>query len=108
MTPTYLIEPNYYYTIKADGFQFNRSLYTNQDHKALPTIAVCSTRENINNEDYVELVLPAQVINDFTLQITDREGVGLDPNKNLNILMEIVELDDMDSSYVESMRQRYN
>ena len=107
MTPTYLIEPNYYYTIKADGFQFNRSLYTNLDWKGMPTIAVCSTNENINDEDYIELVLPAQVINDFTLQITDKEGNGLDPNKNLNILMEISELDKKDSSYVESNRQRY-
>jgi hypothetical protein len=107
MIPTYLIEPNYHYTIKADGFQFNRSLYTNLDWKGMPTIAVCSTNENINDEDYVELVLPAQVINDFTLQIVDKENNGLDPNRNLNILMEIVELDEKDSSYVESNRQRY-
>jgi hypothetical protein len=107
MTPTYLVEPNYYYTIKAEGFHFNRTLYTNQDHKALPTIAICSTTEIINDEDYIELVLPAQVINDFTLQITERSGEGLDPNRNLIMLLEIVELDEKDSSYYESIRQRY-
>jgi hypothetical protein len=107
MTPTYLVEPNYYYTIKAEGFHFNRTLYTNQDNKGMPTIAICSTSEIINNEDYVELVLPAQVINDFTLQITERSGEGLDPNRNLIMLLEIVELDDIDRTYVESNRQRY-
>jgi hypothetical protein len=73
----------------------------------MPTIAICSTSEIINNEDYVELVLPAQVINDFTLQITERSGEGLDPNRNLIMLLEIVELDDIDRTYVESNRQRY-
>jgi hypothetical protein len=104
---TYLINPNYYYTIKADGFHFNRTLYTNQDNKGLPTIAICSTSEVINDEDYIELVLPAQTINDLTLQITDKEGEGLDPNKNLIMLINIVELDDKDSSYYESKHQRY-
>jgi hypothetical protein len=107
MTPTYLVEPNFYYTIKAEGFHFNRTLYTNQDFKALPTIAICSTSEIINNEDYVELVLPAQVINEFVLQITERSGEGLDVNRNLIMLLEIVELDDKHYSYVQSNRQRY-
>ena len=107
MTPAYLLSPNYYYTIKADGFQFNRSLYTNQDNKGVPTLAVCSTNENINDEDYVELVLPAQVINDFTLQIIDKEGNGLPQNCNLNMLMVVAELDHKDTSYYKSKHQRY-
>jgi hypothetical protein len=107
MIPTYLIEPNYHYTIKADGFHFNRTLYTNLDYKGMPTIGICSTNEIINDEDYIELVLPAQVINDFTLQITDKEGVGLSIYRDLNMLIEIVELDEVYSSYVESNRQRY-
>jgi hypothetical protein len=108
MIPTYLVEPNYHYTIKCDGFHFNRTLYTNQDNKGVPTIAISSTNENINDEDYVELVLPAQVINDFTLYITDKEGNGLDSNRNLKVLLAIEELDQKNSSYVENRRQRYN
>jgi hypothetical protein len=105
MIPTYLVSPNYYYTIKADGFHFNRTLYTNQDHKGTPTIAVCSTNENINDEDYIRLVLPSQVINDFTLTVVDKEGNGLDASQNLGILINITELDKKYSSFAESVRQ---
>ena len=107
MTPTYLVSPNYYYTIKADGFHFNRTLYTNQDNKGTPTIAVCSTNENINDEDYIRFVLPSQVINDFTLTVVDKEGNGLDASQNLGILINITELDKKNSSFAESVRQQY-
>ena len=107
MTPTYLVEPNYYFTIKAEGFQFNRTLYTNTDSKGTPTLAVCSTSENVNNEDYVELVLPAQVINDITLTIKDRDGSGIDVNKNMTLLLSIEEIDDKHTSFKESRRQEY-
>ena len=105
--PTSLVEPNKYYTIKADGFHFNRTLYTNTDNKGTPTIAVCSTSENVNNEDYIELVLPAQVINDFTLTITDRDGAGLEATKNMTLLLTIEELDEKQSHFHESKRQEY-
>lgn len=107
MTPSYLVEPNSYYTIKADGFTFNRTLYTNSDNKGTPTLAVCSTNENVNNEDYVELVLPAQVINDFSLTIKDKDGLGVDVNKNMTLLLSIEELDDSQSQFKESRRQKY-
>lgn len=107
MTPTYLVEPNYVYTIKAEGFRFNRSLYTNSDNKGSPTIGICSPNEMVNNEEYSELILPAQVINDFTLTITERDGSGLDTNRNLIILMEIEELDQLDTTFHESKRQNY-
>jgi hypothetical protein len=107
MTPTYLVEGNNYYTIKADGFEFNRTLYTNTDNKGTPTLAVCSTNENVNNEDYVELVLPAQVINDFTLTITDRDGSGLDPLKNMTLLLSIEELEERQSQFTDMRRQQY-
>lgn len=107
MTPTYLVEPNNYFTIKAEGFQFNRTLYTNTDNKGTPTLAVCSTNENVNNEDYVELVLPAQVINDFTLTIKDRDGSGIDVNKNMTLLLSIEEVDDKHTAFKESIRQQY-
>jgi hypothetical protein len=105
--PTSMVEPNKYYTIKADGFHFNRTLYTNTDNKGTPTIAVCSTSENVNNEDYIELVLPAQVINDFTLTITDRDGAGLEATKNMTLLLTIEELDEKHSLFHESKRQEY-
>jgi hypothetical protein len=107
ITPTYLVEKNNYYTIKADGFQFNRTLYTNTDSKGIPTIAVCSTNENVNNEDYIELVLPAQVINDFTLHITDRDGLGIEVNKNMSLLLTIEELDEKHTNFNNSKRQEY-
>jgi hypothetical protein len=107
MTPTYLVEANNYYTIKAEGFEFNRTLYTNTDNKGTPTLAVCSTNENVNNEDYVELVLPAQVINDFTLHITDRDGSGLDPLKSMTLLLSIEELEEKQSQFTDMRRQQY-
>ena len=107
MTPTNLLQPNYYYTIKADGFSFNRTLYTNQDNKGMPTVAICSTSEIINNEDYIELVLQAQTINDLTLEVKERDGSGLAADQNLSILMEVAELDVKDSSYYQSKRQEY-
>lgn len=107
ITPTYLVEKNNYFTVKADGFQFNRTLYTNTDNKGVPTIAVCSTSENVNNEDYVDLVLPAQVINDFTLYITDRDGLGLEANKNMTLLLTIEELDESHTHFHDSRRQEY-
>ena len=107
MTPSYLVEPNSYYTIKADGFQFNRTLYTNTDNKGTPTLAVCSTNENVNNEDYVELVLPAQVINDINLTIKDKDGLGVDVNKNMTLLLSIEEIDEKHTYFKESRRQEY-
>jgi hypothetical protein len=107
MTPTYLVEPNNYYTIKAEGFEFNRTLYTNSDNKGTPTLAVCSTNENVNNEDYVELVLPAQVINDFTLYITDRDGAGVDVLKNMTLLLSIEEIEEKQTSFKDMRRQEY-
>ena len=107
ITPTYLVEKNNYFTIKADGFQFNRTLYTNTDNKGVPTIAVCSTSEYINNEDYVDLVLPAQVINDFTLTISDRDGLGLEVDKNMTLLLTIEELDESHTHFSNSRRQEY-
>lgn len=107
MTPTYLVEPNSYFTIKAEGFEFNRTLYTNTDNKGTPTLAVCSTNENVNNEDYVELVLPAQVINDFTLTIRDRDGSGINVNKNMTLLLSIEEIDEKQTVFKESIRQQY-
>lgn len=107
MTPTYLVEPNNYFTIKAEGFEFNRTLYTNTDNKGTPTLAVCSTNENVNNEDYVELVLPAQVINDITLTIKDRDGSGVNVNKNMTLLLSIEEIDEKQTEFKESRRQLY-
>jgi hypothetical protein len=107
MTPTYLVEPNNYYTIKAEGFEFHRTLYTNSDNKGTPTLAVCSTNENVNNEDYVELVLPAQVINDFTLYIADRDGAGLDALKNMTLLLSIEEIEEKQTQFKDSRRQVY-
>lgn len=105
--PTALVEPNNYYTIKADGFHFNRSLYRNSDNKGLPTIAICSTSEFSNSEEYSELVLPAQVINDITLTITDLNGLGLDANRNLRLLLKIEEVDIEHTEFQHSRRQLY-
>ena len=107
MAPTYLVEPNNYFTIKAEGFEFNRTLYTNTDNKGTPTLAVCSTNENVNNEDYVELVLPAQVINELILTIKDKDGFGVDVNKNMTLLLSIEELDEKQTAFKESIRQIY-
>lgn len=107
LSPTHLVEPNDLYTIKAEGFRFNRSLYTNSDNKGTPTIAICSPNEIVNNEEYSELTLPAQVINDFTLTITDRDGTGLEANHNLIILLSIEELDKNDTTFEHSKRQLY-
>jgi hypothetical protein len=105
--PTSLIEPNNYYTIKADGFQFNRSLYANTDNKGLPTIAICSSSEFSNNEEYSELIIPAQVINDITLTIHDTNGLGLDVNRNLRLLMKIEEIEIEETEFLHSKRQDY-
>jgi hypothetical protein len=107
MAPVNLLEGNSYYTIKADGFQFNRSLYSNSDNKGLPTIAICSTNEIVNNEEHSDLILPAQVINDITLTIHDRDSNGLDPLRNLAILIKIEELDDDNTEFKASKRQDY-
>jgi hypothetical protein len=107
MTQTFNVERNNYFTIKADGFQFNRSLYTNSDNKGLPTLAICSTNENVNNEEYTELVLPSQVINDITLTINDKDGAGIDVNRNMIILLSIEELDKNDTEFKDSKRQQY-
>ena len=107
MSPTYLVEPNNYFTIKAEGFEFNRTLYTNTDNKGTPTLAVCSTNENVNNEDYVELVLPSQVINEIILTIKDKDGFGVDVNKNMTLLLSIEELDEKQTAFKESIRQQY-
>ena len=107
MSPINQLEGNNYYTIKADGFQFNRSLYRNSDNKGLPTIAICSTNEIVNNEEYSDLILPAQVINDITLTIHDRASLGLEADKNLQILIDIEELDDDETDFYHSKRQDY-
>ena len=107
ITQPYNVEKNNYYTIKADGFQFTRTLYTNTDNKGAPTLAICSQNEDVNNENYTELILPAQVINDFTLTITDKDGKGLDSLKNMVILLTIEELDHEDTDFKDSKRQQY-
>jgi len=105
--PSTQVEKNDYYTIKADGFSFNRTLYTNTDNKGTPTLCVSSSAEDVNNEQYTQLILPAQVINDITLTITDRDGNGLDVNRNLVLLLSIEELDEEDAHFKESKRQVY-
>ena len=108
MTQTSLVEPNLVYTIKAEGFTFNRTLYTNTDNRGRPTIAITSPDEMINDEEYAKLVLPAQVINDITLTITERSGEGLDANRDLSMFLQIEELDESDTAYIESRRQDYH
>jgi hypothetical protein len=108
ITQPYNVEKNNYYTIKADGFHFTRTLYTNTDNKGTPTLAICSQNEDVNNENYTELILPAQVINDFTLTITDKDGKGLDPLKNMVILLTIEELDHEETDFKDSKRQQYS
>lgn len=105
MTQSYLVEPNLVYTIKAEGFSFNRTLYTNTDNRGRPTIAITSPNEIINDEEYGELILPAQVINELTLTITERDGSGLDANRNLSMLLSIEELDEVDTEYIDSKRE---
>ncbi len=107
IAPTYLVEKNNYYIVKADGFQFNRTLYTNTDNKGLPTIAVCSTNEQVNDEDYTELVLPAQVLDNITITIHDKDALGLETNRNMIILLTIEELDKNDTEFKDSKRQEY-
>jgi hypothetical protein len=107
MTQTHLVEPNNVYTIKAEGFNFNRTSYSNTDYKGRPTIAMCSPNEMMNDEEYSKLILPAQVINNLSLTITDRDGEGLDANKNLVIVIDIEELDQKDTKFEESKRQEY-
>jgi hypothetical protein len=107
ITQPYNMEKNNYYTIKGDGFQFNRNLYTNTDNKGSPTLAICSQKEDVNNEEYTELILPAQVINEITLTIHDRDGVGLESTKNIIILLIIEELNKKDTEFNESKRQEY-
>jgi hypothetical protein len=108
ITQPYNVEKNNYYTIKADGFQFTRTLYTNTDNKGTPTLAICSQNEDVNNENYTELILPAQVINDFTLTITDKDGKGLDALKNMVILLTIEELEHEETDFKDSKRQNYS
>ena len=108
ITQPYNVEKNNYYTIKADGFQFNRTLYTNTDNKGTPTLAICSQNEDVNNENYTELILPAQVINDLTLTILDKDGNGLDSLKNMIMLLTIEELDEEDAHFHDSKRQEYS
>ena len=108
ITQPYNVEKNNYYTIKADGFHFTRTLYTNTDNKGTPTLAICSQNEDVNNENYTELILPAQVINDFTLTILDKDGKGLDTLKNMVILLTIEELDHEESDFKDSKRQNYS
>ena len=107
ITPSYLVDKSNYYTIKIDGVLYNRSLYTNTDNKGLPTLAICSTNEIINNEDYTELVIPAQVINDITLDIKDKDGLGVEATRNMIILIIIEELTDEHTDFEQSKRQLY-
>jgi hypothetical protein len=107
ITQPYNVEKNNYYTIKADGFHFLRTLYTNTDNIGSPTLSICSQNEDVNNENYTELILPAQVINDFTITITDKDGKGLDPLKNMTMLLTIEELDHEDTDFKDSKRQLY-
>ena len=107
ITPSYLVDKSNYYTIKIDGVQFNRTLYTNTDNKGLPTLAICSTNEIINNEEYTDLVLPSQVINDITLDIRDKDGLGIETTRNMIVLITIEELDDEHTDFEHSKRQLY-
>jgi predicted nucleic acid-binding protein len=101
------VDKSNYYTIKIDGVQYNRALYTNTDNKGLPTLAICSTNEIINNEDYTDLVIPAQVINDITLDIRDKDGLGVEATRNMIILIIIEELEDEHTDFEHSKRQLY-
>lgn len=105
--PSTQVEKNDYYTIKAEGFSFNRTLYTNTDNKGMPTLCVSSSAEDVNNEQYTQLILPAQVINDITLTIHDRDSNGLDVNRNLVLLLTIDELDEDAGHFHEAKRQMY-
>ena len=107
ITQPYNVEKNNYYTIKADGFHFSRTLYTNTDNIGTPTLSICSQNEDVNNENYTELILPAQVINDLTIIIKDKDGNGLDPLKNMTMLLTIEELDHDETDFKDSKRQLY-
>jgi hypothetical protein len=61
----------------------------------------------VNNEEYTELVLPAQVINEITLTIHDKDSVGLDANRNMIVLLTIEELNDEHTDFEPSKRQLY-
>jgi hypothetical protein len=108
ITPTYLVEKSNYFTVKADGFEFNRSLYFNSDSKGFITLCICSTNEVINNEQYTDIILPAQTINEITIRIQDRDGLGLDANRSMSILLSIEELEESDTNFTDSRRQLYN
>ena len=107
ITPTYLVDKSNYYTIKIGGVQYHGALYTNTDNNALPTIAICSTNELINNEEYTELTIPAQVINEITLVIKDKDNLGLEATRNMVILITIEELGANKTDYKASKRQLY-
>ena len=107
IVPSYLLDKSNYYTIKVGGVKYNGSLYTNTDNKALPTLAICSTNEIINNEEYTELIIPAQVINEITLEIKDKDGLGIEDNRNMVLLITIEELGIDDADFKESKQQKY-
>lgn len=107
ITPSYLLDKSNYYTIKVDKVKYNGSLYTNTDNRALPTLAICSTNEIINNEEYTELIIPAQVINEITLEIKDKDGLGIEDNRNMVLLITIEELGIDDADFKASKRQLY-
>lgn len=108
ITPSYIIDRSNYYTIKVDGVKYNGTQYTNTDNKALPTLAICSTNEIINNEEYTELILPSQVINELTLEIKDKDGLGINEDRNMVILIIIEELDKNVPYFINSKRQLYS
>lgn len=105
--PSYIIDRSNYYTIKVGGVKYNGTQYSNTDNKALPTLAICSTNEIINNEEYTELIIPSQVINELTLEIKDKDGLGIAGDRNLVVLIIIEELDFDEVEYIDSKRQLY-
>ena len=108
IAPSYVIDKSNYYTIKIDGVKYNETQYNNTDNKALPTLAICSTNEIINNEEYTDFTIPSQVINQIILEIKDRDGLGVNQDRNLQILIIIEELDVEDTNYINSKRQLYS
>lgn len=106
--PSYIIDRSNYYTIKVGGVKYNGTQYTNTDNKALPTLAICSTNEIINNEEYTDFTIPSQVINELTLEIKDKDGLGINGDRNLVVLIIIEELDEDEVKYIESKRQLYS
>lgn len=107
ITPTYLVEKSNYFTVKADGFEFNRTLYFNSDTKGFVTLCICSTNEVINNEQYTDIILPAQTINEITIRIHDRDGLGLEATRSMSILLSIEELEATETDFMDSRRQIY-